>query len=108
MTQPNNPVSQPSQDWQIKPMLLGVAIGLIAFFFFSRGESKPEWGTLWKIRPFVVLLLSGVFWGVCYNFLLRQKFLPMSKAATVILGLLGLFIGMWMGIVVGFDGTMWD
>lgn len=81
MTQSSNPSSQSSQAWQIKPILLGAAVGLVVFFFFSRGEGKPEWGPLWKIRPLLVLPLAGAFWGVCYNYLVRQKFLPMSKLA---------------------------
>ncbi len=108
MTHSNNPASQPGQASLVKPMLLGAVVGLVAFFFFSRGEGKPEWGSLWKIRPLVVLLLSGAFWGVCFNYLVRQKFFPLSNTATIILGILGLILGMWMGIVVGFDGTMWD
>jgi hypothetical protein len=108
MTHSNNPVSQPSQASLIKPMILGTVVGLVAFFFFSRGEAKPEWGPLWKVRPLIVLLLSGAFWGVCFNYLVRQKYFPLSKIATVVLGVLGLLLGIWMGVVVGFDGTMWD
>ena len=111
MTSSNNSASQPGQASLIKPMLLGTVVGVlvVSLFLFSSGEGKPEWGTLWKIRPMIVLPLAGAAWGVCYYFL-RQNHsrFGVNKTIAVILGVLGLFIAMWMGVVVGFDGTLWD
>jgi len=95
----------------IKHLLVGTAIALavISFFVFGVDEPNPAWPALWRVRPLIITPLAGAAGGACFYFidhLLNQN--GRRKALAVILGILVFIIGLWMGIVLGLDGTMWD
>ncbi|SDQ12503.1 hypothetical protein SAMN05421664_0620 [Chryseobacterium soldanellicola] len=95
----------------IKRVLFGAAIALIiiSLFVFGVDHPKPEWGKFWKIRPLIITPLAGAFGG----FLL---FLPeliqfqskWKKIGAVIVSILAFVVTLWIGIVLGLDGTLWD
>lgn len=91
-------------------MLLGAGIGLfiISLFVFP-GEPNPEWGKLWMIRPLLVVPMAGSLAGLCNYYLVHyHKQIGIHKIIAVILSVLIYIISIWMGIVLGLDGTMWD
>jgi hypothetical protein len=95
----------------VKRMLLGLMIGLvvISFFIFRVPNPKPEWGEMWRIRPLIITPLAGAFCGAAYHII--QSFSSRDgwrRTLGVILGVLVYVIGLWMGIVLGLDGTMWN
>lgn len=111
MTQSNNATSQPLQVSLAKRMIIGAGIGLlvISFFLITAGEGNPAWGPLWRIRPLIVVPFAGAMGGLCnyYIFYFRNQF-GINKAIATILSVLVCIIGLWMGIVLGLDGTLWD
>jgi hypothetical protein len=91
-------------------MSLGGLIGLclIAIFLYP-SVPNPEWGRFWWVRPFIVVPIAGAMGGAVNYFISQQSF---SKRwitmASIIFSLIVFLIGLWMGIVVGLDGTYWD
>ncbi|MGV3539360.1 MAG: potassium transporter KefB [Rufibacter sp.] len=111
MSQEHNPTAMPTHSISfIKPVLVGAGIAflVISFFVFGADYTKPEWGEFWRIKPLVVTPLAGALGGACYAFLKYQSSRGLNKTLALILGVLIYVIGLWMGVVVGLDGTMWD
>ncbi len=103
-TQKSQPVSF------IKPVLIGWAIGLavISLFIFD-AEGRPEWGDLWRIRPLIVTPLAGAAGGAFYYFMDQLRYRNgVNPTVAIILSLLVFIVGLWMGIVLGLVGTMWN
>ena len=91
--------------------LIGIFIGLsitLLFVFGATGE-QPQWGPHWWIRPIVIIPLAGWCSGFVFQ-LLYQKSKSSGKyqVIAVVLGVLLWLIGLWMGMVLGLDGTYWD
>jgi hypothetical protein len=107
MTQPATkhyqPVSLP------KSMLIGAAIGLIAisFFVFGVGHPNPEWGKLWMIKPLTITPLAGAMGGAFYYFMDYQSSRGFNRTIAILLSLLVFLVGLWLGTVLGLNGTMW-
>ncbi len=94
-----------------KRMLLGAGIALILIVVFLLGadEPKPEWGKLWMIKPLLIVPLAGAAGGLFYYLVdhrLHQG--GWRKVLAILLGLIGYIISLWLGIVLGLDGTWWD
>lgn len=92
-------------------MLLGAIIGLviISFFVFTVDEPDPEWGKFWKIRPLIVTPLAGAF-GIL-SFYLKDFIRFNNKLLNFLMVMVSLFvflIALWLGIVLGLDGTLWN
>ena len=92
-------------------MLIGALTGLaiISFFVFSVDEPDPEWGKLWMVRPLIITPLAGAF-GIL-SFYLKDFVRPKSKVMIVLvfsLSIMAFIIALWLGIVLGLDGTLWN
>jgi hypothetical protein len=47
--------------------------------------------------------------GLCNYYILSfHKLMGVNKAVAVIVSVIVFVIGLWMGVVLGLDGTMWD
>jgi hypothetical protein len=95
----------------VKRMLLGALIGLIliTIFLLGAGDPNPEWGKLWMINPLIIVPLAGALGGAFNYFISRQDFRSgWIKILAIILSLIVFIIGLWMGIVLGLDGTYWN
>jgi hypothetical protein len=90
-----------------KRMFIGAGIGLvlISLFLFPT-EGRPEWGKFWMVRPLVVVPLAGAMGGLCSYYLMNR--LSLNKILASILSALIFFFGLWIGTVLGLDGTLWD
>lgn len=94
----------------IKPILSGALIALcvISFFVFGVDQAKPEWGRYWMIKPLIMTPLFGAI-SAAFGYLVNEK---MARRFPKILGnfvaILIYIIGLWLGIVLGLNGTMWD
>ena len=111
MKQENHLSSQPNRPLSlVKPILIGAAIGLIAISFFVFGVDKPnpEWGKLWMIRPLLITPMAGALGGAFYYFMDYQSSRGFNRTVAVILSLIVFIIGLWLGIVLGLAGTMWN
>jgi len=94
-----------------KHLIFGGILGLavISFFVFGVDNPKPEWGTFWKLKPLLVTPMAGAAAGGVFYFLNHvgsQR--GWAKALTVIAGIVIGFIGLWMGVILGLNGTMWN
>jgi hypothetical protein len=112
MTQRNNSnAAQSNMAAYGKPMFIGGALALImiSMFVFSVKEPRPEWGSLWMIQPLIVSPLVGAMGGLFFflvNYYGAKK--GFNKYLTISLGLIGFIISLWMSIVLGLHGTMWN
>jgi hypothetical protein len=92
-------------------MIVGGAIGLVLISLFVFGVDQPnsEWGKYWMIRPLIITPLAGAMGGLCNYYILSfHKLMGVNKAVAVIVSVIVFVIGLWMGVVLGLDGTMWD
>jgi hypothetical protein len=92
-------------------MIIGAIIGLavILFFLLPSGGGDPAWGKFWWIRPLLVVPFAGAMGGLCNYFLVNYRFVArLSKPVAIILSVFIFIVGLWMGIILGLDGTMWN
>lgn len=94
-----------------KCMLRGAGIGflLISLFLVTADGARPEWGHLWMLRPLVVVPFAGAMGGLFYTFLdpwrrqgTWQRLLANALSVVVFI------FGLWLGSVLGLDGTYWN
>lgn len=92
------------------PMLIGAGIGLIliSFFVFGAGQTSPEWGKFWMIRPLLISPIAGALGGAFYHYMNSLAKRGMNTTVTAILSMSVFIITIWLGIVFGLAGTMWD
>ncbi|UOE51138.1 hypothetical protein MTO98_08625 [Mucilaginibacter sp. SMC90] len=94
-----------------KNMLLGWGIGLIliSVFLFQVNEPNPAWGKLWMIRPLIITPLAGAAGGGIYYFMDQlRRMRSWNKVLFQLLSLILFIIALWLGIVLGLDGTLWN
>jgi hypothetical protein len=92
-------------------MLIGGFIGILvaSFFFFSADAPDPEWGKFWMIRPYIVMTFAGAMAGLCNYFILQYRWvIGLNKTLAIIISAVVAIVGMFMGIVLGLDGTLWN
>ena len=91
-------------------MTLGGLIGLmlIAVFLYP-SDPNPEWGRFWWVRPFIIVPFAGAMGGA-FNYIVSQQTFTRRwvKIAAIIFSLFVFLVGLWMGFVLGLDGTYWD
>ncbi len=97
----------------LKRMLIGYAIGLLiilSFILRANPDAVAQWGDYWMIQPLVITPLAGAAGGFCFHFLDFNYGGNggMAKLLSHILGVIIFVIGMWMGIILGLHGTMWN
>lgn len=112
MTQRNESQSKPVHPASVgKRMLQGAGIGLIliAFFLVGAGEPNPEWPKLWMIKPLLMVPAAGALGGVFhYNMDHLRSQGGWREALAIILSLIVFLLVVWLGTVLGLNGTMWD
>jgi len=93
------------------PMLQGAAIALVLIAIFLAGVKNPdpEWGNYWMLKPLIVVPIVGAFGGLFYFFMspLRQMN-GWVKLAGILLSIVGYIIALWMGSILGLNGTLWN
>ena len=111
MSQSNRISSQPRHPGSfVKPVLIGGIIGLalISIFVFGVDTPNPEWGKLWRIKPLLITPIAAAAGGLFFYFMQMMSAQGMNKTLAVIVGLFGFIVALWMGVVLGLNGTMWD
>ena len=110
MTQKNNAITQPIELSDLgKRMLIGATIALILitiFIFPAIREPKPEWENFWMVRPLIIVPLAGATGGACNYFLIHLS--RMNKILAYVLSFFIFIVGLWIGTVLGLDGTLWN
>jgi hypothetical protein len=94
-----------------KRMLIGAIIGLvvISYFLILSHGGDPAWGKYWMIRPLIVTPFAGAMGGLCNYVIIRyHQHYRIPKILAYIATALVFIVGLWMGIILGLDGTMWN
>lgn len=92
-------------------MLEGSAIALILFSFFliGAGEPKPEWEKFWMIKPFLIIPVAGAIGGAfCYYMGRLRRRGGWKTVLGYVMSLVGYLLALWIGTVLGLDGTYWN
>ncbi len=92
-------------------MLLGAATGLIiiSLFVFTVDHPNPAWGKYWMVQPLVVTPLTAAFASLVFYLPEFLQFNSTWKNTLVRLTSILLFIIMlYMGIILGLNGTLWN
>jgi hypothetical protein len=92
-------------------MLVGAAIGLvlISLLVFGVDDPDPSWGRAWRVRPLIITPLAAAFGMLA--FFLRDIVRPDNGAQRILvflLSLAGFIVALWLGVVLGLDGTLWN
>jgi hypothetical protein len=112
MTQKTELQNQPVHPASVgKRMLQGAGIGLIVILFFLVGTAEPDpgWSKFWIIKPLIMVALAGALGGFFFynmDHLLCQG--GWREAFTYIMSLMVYLMVVWLGAVLGLNGTMWD
>jgi len=95
----------------IRNMLFGAlpAFALIVLFLTSANDPDPAWHPLWILRPLLLVPFAGAMGGLFFTFMepWRNK-TGWTKIVAYLVCLLVYVMGVFMGIVLGLDGTYWD
>ncbi|GAB3961474.1 hypothetical protein GCM10028805_60490 [Spirosoma harenae] len=87
----------------------GIAFLLISLFLIGVRNPKPEWGTLWMIRPLIVVAFAGAMGGLCNYFILNYSDrIGVNRLLATIVSALVFIVGLWLGFVLGLNGTLWN
>ncbi|QCR22751.1 potassium transporter KefB [Pontibacter sp. SGAir0037] len=112
MTQKDEFQNQPVHPASVaKRMLQGAAIGLILILFFllGAGDPAPDWPDFWMVKPLLIVPLAGALGGVFYYNMDHLRCQGgWREVLAYILSLLVFIIVLWLGTVLGLNGTMWD
>ena len=87
----------------------GIALVLILVFLLGAGEPDPAWPALWIIKPLIIVPAAGAIGGGIF-FIMDHLCIQggWKKIAANALSLLFYLITLWMGTVLGLDGTWWN
>lgn len=87
----------------------GIALTLIILFLTGAGEPDPRWGKLWMVKPLIVVPLAGSMGGLFYHFMDRIRYQGGWKKllANIVSVIVYVFV-LWIGTVLGLNGTMWN
>jgi hypothetical protein len=111
MTTGSNSAAEQQTPSLAKPLLIGGGVGLVLISIFLSGvhDPNPAWGKLWMIRPLVIVPLAGAMGGLFYYFMRHLTAAgSLNKSLALVLSLFVYVVGLWLGTVLGLDGTLWD
>lgn len=87
----------------------GIAFVLISLFLFSAGNANPDWPKLWMLKPLMITPIAGAMGGAFYYLMDHLRYRGGWKTVLAFLGsLLGYLVALWLGTVLGLNGTYWN
>lgn len=85
-----------------------IALVLISLLVYSAGD-HPEWPSFWRLKPFVIVPISGALGGVFFYFMDHLRYQGgWVKTLANILSLLAFLVVLWLGTILALNGTMWN
>lgn len=112
MQKQNDLSTQPIHPAPVSKRMLqgaGIAFVLIALFLYGTGEPNPAWPKFWMVKPLLIVPVAGAMGGVFYYFMDHLRFQGgWIRALAYILSLVGYLMAIWLGTVLGLNGTMWN
>ena len=111
MTQKND-LTKTNQSLSFaKPVLIGagIALALISLFLTGVDNPDPAWGRSWMVKPLIIVPLAGAMGGAFFYFMNQlSHHRGLNKTVAILLGLIVYVVGLWLGSIVGLDGTLWN
>lgn len=95
----------------LKWALIGALVGLFLISLFLTGANNPNpaWGKFWMIKPLVMVPSAGAAGGVFFYLVNPAHFESTWKKLFAYAACLIVFvIGLWIGTVLGLNGTYWN
>lgn len=87
----------------------GLALMLISALLILAGEGNPDWPELWQVKPLLIVPLAGAVGGLFYYTMDHLRYQGgLIKVLGIIFSILGYLIVLWLGTVLGLNGTMWN
>ena len=94
-----------------KRMLIGGGVALLFVILFLAGADyrDPAWPKFWILKPLLITPLFGAMGGAFSAFVedLRNQG-GWKTLVAILLSILVFVIALWMGFVLGLDGTYWN
>ena len=112
MTHQNNPTTPPIHPVSVaRRMLQGAAIAfiLISIFLLSVRHPNPAWPKLWMVKPLIIVPLAGALGGIFYYLMDHLRYQGgWIKVLAFIFSLIVYIVVLWLGTVLGLNGTLWN
>ena len=112
MTHPNSMIPF---SFHVTSLTKGVVIGglialvLISLFLLGASNPPPAWGEFWMIKPLIIVPLAGAAGGAFFSIVAPFHYRSTwKKALALLVCLLVFMIGLWLGTVLGLNGTYWN
>jgi hypothetical protein len=105
-----NDSSSPSQASLTMRMVAGAGIGLflISLYLLTVVEPDPVWGKFWMLRPLAFMVFAGATGGLCNHLVMQyHRQFGIGKTLALVVRALVFIAGLFMGFVLGLDGTLW-
>lgn len=95
----------------VKHLVVGTTLALLLISIFLAGvkHPNPNWPAYWMVRPLVLVPVAGALGGGFF-YMVRQwgQHETWKKVVATLIGVLGYLVAVWMGTIVGLDGTLWN
>ena len=87
----------------------GIAFLLISIFLYGVKDPNPLWPKYWMAKPLIIVPVAGAIGGLFYHFMghLRNQD-GWKKWLANVASLIGYLIALWLGTVLGLNGTLWN
>jgi membrane associated rhomboid family serine protease len=87
----------------------GIALIVIIIFLLGAGKANPAWSKLWMLRPLIIVPLAGAAGAAFYYLMDYLRYQGgWRKILANIIGIIAFLLALWIGAVLGLDGTMWN
>lgn len=92
------------------PIAIGAVIGfiLVCLLVFGVDNPSPLWGEYWKVRPLLLTPFIGGIAGLFYAFMDYLSRTGFNRTLALLLGMSGFLVILWLGLILGLDGTLWN
>lgn len=94
-----------------KRMLIGAGIAIlpIVFLLASVDQPDPSWPKYWMIRPLIIVPLAGATGGAFFHFMDYFRYQGgWKKIMANVISVIAFIFILWVGTILGLDGTLWD
>lgn len=86
-----------------------IALAVIALFVFSVNTPNPEWGNYWRIKPLLLTPFIGTLGGMAMYYCTRlAAYMQINKVVGFLLSMPVYIVILWIGIILGLNGTLWN
>jgi ABC-type transport system involved in cytochrome c biogenesis permease subunit len=87
----------------------GIALVLIGIFLIGVKNPNPAWGKFWMVKPLLMVPVFGGLGGIFYYFMDHLRCMGGWKTVLAyFISFIGFVVAVWLGTVLGLNGTLWN